>query len=238
MHAGKFILQKVSIFSSWKLILVRKKFPFKVLKDIWDISKPTYYKKKKETLWYFLNWLSKSWTNPFTKVSSKSAKLRATRVLVPYVYRTVSAPLPHVLCAIRAFIISVPRALRALLSRVSCALRVPVSHVSRALSTLMPYVFSCLTCHNCSCTSPVLYLAFSCATCTLYRTCCFAPPPSLASGVSSLTYSYASHVSYLSCLVTLVLLILEPLELFTAWAKVNHCNMSFSRKKRHYKRFS
>ena len=157
---------------------------------------------------------------------------------MPYVHRTVSAPLPHVLCAIRAIMINVPRALRALLPHVSCALRVPVSHVSRALRTLMPYVFSCLTCHNYSCTSPVLYLAFSCATCTLYRTCYLTPQPSLDSGVSSLTYSYASHVFYLSCLVTLVLLVLEPLQLFTAWAKVNHCNMSFLKKKRHYKRFS
>ena len=68
--------------------------------------------------------------------------------------------------------------------------------------------------------------------------CSFAPHPPLASGVSSLTYSYASYVLKLSCLAVLVILLLELFELFTAWAKVNDFHMPFLQKELHNNGFS
>ena len=85
----------------------------------------------------------------------------------------------------RALVYYVPRTLRTFVLYVSRTLRALVQHVFRALcallGTLVPNVSYVLR-------FPVLL----CASC---RTCSFAPHPTLASGVSSLTYSYASHVS-------------------------------------------
>ena len=58
--------------------------------------------------------------------------------------------------------------------------------------------------------------------CTSYscHTCSLAPYHSLASGVSSLTYTYPSHILYVSCLVALLSLALELFETFTEWLRL------------------
>ena len=127
----------------------------------------------------------------------KSAKLGATRAIVPYV--------PH---ALRAFVSHVPRALRALVSRalrasvpqVPLLIRLLVLDVPHALSVLVPYVLSCFTCIVYSCTSRVLRLAFSYAARASCRTRSFAPHLSLASDVSSLTYLYACYAYIISAI--------------------------------------
>ena len=108
----------------------------------------------------------------------------------------------------------------------------------RALLVLVPYVLSCLTCLTYSCISHVLCFVLSRVAWASCLTCFFAPHPSLASGISSLTYSYTSHVSWLSCLVVLVLLMLELFEIFTSRVEVNHCDMLFLIKERLHNSFS
>ena len=94
--------------------------------------------------------------------------------------RALCALVPHVPCALCTSVPHVPRAIRALVLDVPLALRAPgfqvpgaftCSRVLRVLGTLVPHV--------------------SCALC---RTFFFGHRPSLASVVSSLTYSYESHV--------------------------------------------
>ena len=153
------------------------------------------------------------------------------------------------LCA-RASLTSCPtcsRASRA--SRASCpTCLVPYMHalvldclllyVLSSLTYLVLYVFSCLvyvlsymlsilTCLTHSYTSCAFCLDFSGAASATCSVGFFAPPPSLASGVARLTYSYASLASQYSCLVALVILVLELFEFFTAWVEVNHCDVSF-----------
>ena len=101
---------------------------------------------------------------------------RALRALVPYVSH-----------ALRAFVPHVSRVLRALVPHVPCALR------ASCFMCFVPYVFSCLTWLTCCCTSRVLCLAYSRAARVSNSTCSCAPRPSVASGVSCLTCSYASH---------------------------------------------
>ena len=89
--------------------------------------------------------------------------------------------------------------------------------VLSCLTSFMPYVLTCLTCltwslalrvscltysrvswasylFTCSHATPVFCLKLFCAAGALWRSCSFAPHPSVASGVSSVTYSYVSHV--------------------------------------------
>ena len=147
---------------------------------------------------------------------NESGKLHALRAAVPYVPYVPSVPTwSRALCALccRGSRASCPTCSRA--------------HVSRALPVfclmcLVPNVFSYLMCLRCSCTSRVLCLAFSWAASN--STCSFAPRPSLAWDVSSLTCSYVSHVLQLSYFVSLVLLLLQLSRFFTVWAKVNHCD--------------
>ena len=77
MDTRKFILRKVSIFSSWKVILVWKLFSLYGPKRIsryfltkWFVT--NILQTKKEIVWYLLKWLSKRLTNPFTKGYSKT----------------------------------------------------------------------------------------------------------------------------------------------------------------------
>ena len=83
-----------------------------------------------------------------------------------------------------------------------CALR------TSCHTCLVSYVFSCLSCLMWSSTSCVLCLTCSRAARASNSTCFCPPRLSLASGVSRLTCSYASHVLQLSCLVPLLLLVL------------------------------
>ena len=124
-----------------------------------------------------------------------STKSRALHALVSYVYRT----------------------LRAL--TLTCHV-----YLLWFLTFLVSYVFSCPTCLTCYCTSRVLCLACSRAVRVSNSMCSCAPRLSLASGVSSLTCSYASHVFQLLELVSLVLLVLQLSEFFSFLAKVNHCD--------------
>ena len=103
---------------------------------------------------------------------------RALRALVSHVPLAFRAPVPHMPRVIRAPVFDVPRALRALVSHVLRTLRSFVPHVSYVLLYLTRLVLCIFSCSRASC-----------------RTCSFAPHPSLSSGVSSLTYSYASYVS-------------------------------------------
>ena len=89
------------------------------------------------------------------------------------------------------------------------------------LTCIVPYVFLCLTCLTCSCTSRGLCFACSRAAHASDSTCCCSTSLSLASGVSSPTCSYASIDLQLSCLLPLVLLVIQLSEFFTALAKVN-----------------
>ena len=117
----------------------------------------------------------------------ESAKLLALRALLPHVLQC-----PTCLACSRALC---PTCL--------------VPYVLSCVTFLVPYVFSCLTCFAYSCTSSVLCLTCSRSARALNSMCSYAPRPSLTSGVSSLTCSYASHVLKLSCLVPFVLLVLQ-----------------------------
>ena len=77
----------------------------------------------------------------------------------------------------------------------SC-LKCIVPYMLSYLTCLVSYVLraSCLMCLTCSCTSHVLGLASSRAAPALNSTGSCSSCPSLASGVSSLTWSHASHV--------------------------------------------
>ena len=86
--------------------------------------------------------------------------------------RAQRAIVPHVPRALRA---PVPRAIHALLLEVLRDLRAFVSYVPRALRALVPHG------------------SFSRDARASCRACSFVPHPSLASGISGLTY--ASHVS-------------------------------------------
>ena len=138
----------------------------------------------------------------------KSAKLGATRAIVPYVHHALRAFVSHVPRVLRALVPYMPRALRALVSRalrasvpqVPLLIRLLVLDVPHALSVLVPYVLSCFTCIVYSCTSRVLRLAFSCAARASCRTRSFAPHLSLASDVSSLTYLYACYTYIISAI--------------------------------------
>ena len=146
---------------------------------------------------------------------------------VPYVLSCLTCLLPYVLLcptfsrASRARCTSCATSSRAsylTCSRALCAfcLTCLVSYVpraKRALVSYVSYVLLYLTCLECSWAAR-----------GLNPTCSFAPRLSLASGASSLTCSYASHVQQLSCLVPLVLLLLQLSEFFTVWPKVNHCD--------------
>ena len=118
----------------------------------------------------------------------ESAKLRVTRACLSY--------MPHTLRVLLTWLVPyVLLWLTCLLPYVSSCLTCLVPHLLSCLTCYGPYLLSCLTCLTYSWTLRVLCLVFSPPACASYRTCSFAPHPSLASGVSSLTYSYASHVS-------------------------------------------
>ena len=98
---------------------------------------------------------------------------------------------------------------------------------SSCLTCLWPYVPRAKPAAVSRMSYVLLYLTYLCL--AYFRaasnsTCTFAPRPSLAAGVSSLTCSYVSEALRLSCLVSLVLLLLELSEFFIVWAKVIHCD--------------
>ena len=120
--------------------------------------------------------------------------------LVPYMLSCFAYLVPFVLSclaprATHALVPHVPRSLRALGPR---ALHTLVLYMPRALRAFFPYVpqpnvLLCFTCLTCCCTSRILCLAHSGAARASNSMYPCAPRPSLASGVSSLTCSYASH---------------------------------------------
>ena len=154
---------------------------------------------------------------------AESAKLHATRALVPYVPPVLRAFVPHVPCALRALVSRdlpalvpyvsrtlhalvsyVPRILRPLLSHVLCALRALVPHLSDVLlylKCLVACVFSW-----CLCFVPYFFFCLSSLTCVR----CFKP----------------NILTFIWCLVA----VLELLECFIAWTKANHCDMPFFKK--------
>ena len=108
----------------------------------------------------------------YVMVVKEFAKLRALRALVPCVLRALHALVPHVSYvpgALRALVPHVPRAIRALMPYVPRSICALVPYVlscltySRALrlSCIVPYVFLCLTCLTCSCTSRAFRFACS-----------------------------------------------------------------------------
>ena len=135
-------------------------------------------------------------------VKAKINVLEADRVLVPYVLQ-----LP---CALLALVPYVPRTIRALVVNVLCAQRAVMPQVLRVLGArvpylpralrnscltcFVPYVLSCITYLAYFCNSHVLCFAFSPALRASCCTCSFAPYLSLALGVATLTYSYASNI--------------------------------------------
>ena len=84
-----------------------------------------------------------------------------------------------------------PAKLRALCTLVPYVLR---ALCASGFTCLVPHVLSCLTCLTYFCTLRVLCLACSRAARASNSTCSCVPRPSLPSGISSLTCSYASHV--------------------------------------------
>ena len=100
---------------------------------------------------------------------------RAPRAVVPHVPHALRAPVFYVPRALRASYPTCCGILRALCPTCSCALRVLVSYVFLRTSRLL-----CLVCSRAA--------RAWCPTCTC------APRLSHASGFSSLTCSYASHV--------------------------------------------
>ena len=125
------------------------------------------------------------------------AKLLSTRAFVLYVLSCLTCFIPYVLLRPRCFVPYVLSSLECLVPYVSsplCILLTQMPHESHSLHFL--------------CTS------YSCHTCSL------APYHSLASGVSSLTYTYPSHILYVSCLVALLSLALELFETFTEWLRL------------------
>ena len=142
---------------------------------------------------------------------SESAKLRATRALVPYVSRVSCALWLTCSCALRAFLFHVPRAYvfscltcsRALrascpaCSRVSCSScqACPCAWRASCLTCLVPYMLLCLTCV----VSYVLFY-FICLMYCVFSSCSFLVSyvlliPHLLLGVFSLTFSHIFHVS-------------------------------------------
>ena len=113
----------------------------------------------------------------------ESAKLRATHALVPYVPHPLRALVPHV-----------PHALGALVPYVLSWVTCVESDVLSFLTCFVHYVLLCLTYLTHSCTTRALYFVFSRVARVSHLKRFFGPHPSLASVVSSLTYSYASHV--------------------------------------------
>ena len=118
--------------------------------------------------------------------------LSCSTCFVLYVLSCLTCLIPYVLLRPRCF---VPYAASCLTwSSPLCILLTQMPHESHSLHFL--------------CTS------YSCHTCSL------APYHSLASGVSSLTYTYPSHILYVSCLVALLSLALELFETFTEWLRL------------------
>ena len=150
--------------------------------------------------------------------------------LVPYVLSCPAVSWPTCSRALRVLLLDMPSALYALVLYVLRALaplmprvmRALMLDVPRALNALVLYVPSMLSCLTCIVlyvffTSRVLCLAYSRGARELCNACSFPFNSQLASGFSSLTYSYASYILYLSCLYPLVLLVLELFEFFTVF---------------------
>ena len=132
---------------------------------------------------------------------------------MPYVLSYPTCLVPYVLSCSTCLVLNV----------LSCLTRL----VPYVLSCLVPYMFPCLTClvpyvprakrAPVSHESYVLLYLTCLVPCVFTgclapnSTCSFAPRPSFASGVSSLTCIYTSHVLQLWCLVPLVLLLISYL---------------------------
>ena len=157
---------------------------------------------------------------------AESAKLHATRALVPYVHSCLTCLVPYVpLCPV-TYLLLCPTCLA--LYRLSC-LTCLVSYVPFCLACFVPYVLSCLTCLRYFYTSSVLWFAFSRDACVSCHTSSFARHPSLTSGVSRLTYSYSSDVSQLY---------LSYLSFLQPGLRLIIVICHFLKKERHYNGFS
>ena len=157
---------------------------------------------------------------------AESAKLHATRALVPYVHSCLTCLVPYVpLCPV-TYLLLCPTCLA--LYRLSC-LTCLLSYVPFCLACFVPYVLSCLTCLRYFYTSSVLWFAFSRDACVSCHTSSFARHPSLASGVSSLTYSYSSDISQLY---------LSYLSFLQPGLRLIIVICHFLKKERHYNGFS
>ena len=165
---------------------------------------PNYFRDIKIFALNLLNYLPYLLSCPTCSRALLALVPRALRPLVPYV---LSCLVPYVLSCLMC-----PKCCRA--SRASCAMccrasRVSCPTCSRALhgsrptyifslralclTCLVPNVLSCFACLTCCCTSRVLCLAYSRAAHASNSMCSCPPRPSLASGVSSRTCSYACH---------------------------------------------
>ena len=121
--------------------------------------------------------------------------------LLPYVLSCLPCFVPYVLSCPTWFVPYVLLCCKCLVPYMILCLTYPcltflLPYVPCAKRTLVSYLSKCF------CTSRVLCLACSRAASNCRGS--FAPRPSLASGVSSLTCSYASHVLQISCFVSLV----------------------------------
>lgn len=135
------------------------------------------------------------------KLKLESFKLRVLLDLVFYVSLARHAIVPHVPHVLHALVLYVPCALYALAHYVPGALHVLLPHVPRALRVLY-HTCSCVSCALCVLVSHEFYVNL-CLTCLVHcvsssSSCLelFNPctvRPSLASGFSSLTCSYASQ---------------------------------------------
>lgn len=162
---------------------------------------PSYYNHQ---LW---GWMTAMQTQGM-RLYYESAKLRVTYALVLYLPRDLRALLPSVPCALHALmphalhvivrdlppalhalhvlILYVPSTLRALVPSVFRFMRALVLDMPRALRVSCSYVLFYFTC-----LVPCVFMCFSC----LVPYVLFGSSPSLASVVSSLTCSCASHGS-------------------------------------------
>ena len=189
-------------------------------------------------LLYYLNCRKKSLLNYVPHLLSCSMYLvlyvfSCLTCLVSYVLSCLRCLVSYVLQCLSDLVLCVPSCLRCFMPYVLSFLTYLVRYVLLCFMCLVPYVLSCFTSIAYSCTSRVLCRAFFLVCRTICHMFSIAPHPTLAPSVLSLTYSSISHFSQLSCLLALSLLVLGLFEVFTAWAKVNHCDMSFLKKERH-----
>ena len=189
-------------------------------------------------LLYYLNCRKKSLLNYVPHLLSCSMYLvlyvfSCLTCLVSYVLSCLRCLVSYVLQCLSDLVLCLPSCLRCFMPYVLSFLTYLVRYVLLCFMCLVPYVLSCFTSIAYSCTSRVLCRAFFLVCRTICHMFSIAPHPTLAPSVLSLTYSSISHFSQLSCLLALSLLVLGLFEVFTAWAKVNHCDMSFLKKERH-----